>query len=554
MVETRLGRLPVEARRVLRAASVFGEVCWEGGVTVLLGGAMEATMVGEWLTRLVEQEVLAVRPASRFPEEQELTFRHTLLREGAYATLTEDDRRLGHRLAGAWLEQRGEADPMVLAGHFERGGEGARAASYYLRAAEQAFHVLDLDATIARAGLGLACAPPEELRIALLGLRCEASTQSMQLLRAGMPDAEELMRSAPRGSIPWMQGLGMYYEGTMVTGRVGDLLAAIGLLREVDPAPEAVGRMALPFVVSIGVLDAFGRILEATPLEARFFEVVRPARDRDPLARFWWNVLLGMRAAYAHEDPWLALKHSEENQAIFDVIGGERTFLNTRLFQGMNLWFLGAYAAAERELEGIEAADEALGAVSSLRRFGLAWLRAERGALDEARVFATQLSDYGRAHHIALEEGRGRWVLAEVLRRMGDHAGAERELEAALGLPLPLEHPGVLGTLSALRLAQGRAEDALAAAEDALSRYTAMGGCGMFRGAFVRLAHAEALHATGAHDAARRAIAEARTRLYANADKIADPAYRQSFLENVPENARTLTLARAWLGDAATSA
>ena len=49
MVETRLGRLAVEARRVLRAASVFGEVCWEGGVAVLLGGAMGAAMVGEWL-------------------------------------------------------------------------------------------------------------------------------------------------------------------------------------------------------------------------------------------------------------------------------------------------------------------------------------------------------------------------------------------------------------------------------------------------------------------------------------------------------------------------
>jgi predicted ATPase len=37
MVETRLGGLALEARRVLRAASVFGEVCWEGGVTTLLG-------------------------------------------------------------------------------------------------------------------------------------------------------------------------------------------------------------------------------------------------------------------------------------------------------------------------------------------------------------------------------------------------------------------------------------------------------------------------------------------------------------------------------------
>jgi len=175
MVETRLGRLAVEARRVLRAASVFGEVCWEGGVVVLLGGAMGATMVGEWLASLVDQEVLTVRPASRFSGDRELKFRHALLREGAYATLTEEDKRLGHRLAGDWLEQHGEADPMVLAGHFERGGEGALAAGYYLRASEQAFHVLDLEATMARANLGLACAPPPALRLALLGMRCDAS-------------------------------------------------------------------------------------------------------------------------------------------------------------------------------------------------------------------------------------------------------------------------------------------------------------------------------------------------------------------------------------------
>jgi hypothetical protein len=68
----------------------------------------------------------------------------------------------------------------------------------------------------------------------------------------------------------------------------------------------------------------------------------------------------------------------------------------------------------------------------------------------------------------------------------------------------------------------------------------------MFRGAYKRLVHAEALHATGAHDAARHAIARARARLLAIADKIADPGYRASFLSGVPENARTLALAAAW--------
>src|SRR4029079_19797265 len=112
-----------------------------------------------------------------------------------------------------------------------------------------------------------------------------------------------------------------------------------------------------------------------------------------------------------------------------------------------NLWYLGAFAPAERTLVGIVAADESMGVVSSLRGFHLSWLLADRGALDEARVLATQLSEYGHAHHLPLEEGRGRWVLAEVLRRMGDVEGAERELPVALRMAVPLEHPGVLGTL-----------------------------------------------------------------------------------------------------------
>ena len=164
---------------------------------------------------------------------------------------------------------------------------------------------------------------------------------------------------------------------------------------------------------------------------------------------------------------------------------------------------------------------------------------------------SAQLTESSHAHHDRLGEARGRWVLAEVLRRMGDLENAEPEIQTALGMVLPLEHPGALATLSALRLAQGRAGEALAAAEDAMARCETLGGCGMFRGAFVRLAHAEALHATGAHDAARRAIAGAREHLLAIAGKIADPDYKASFLERVPENARTLALADAWLGDPA---
>ena len=60
--------------------------------------------------------------------------------------------------------------------------------------------------------------------------------------------------------------------------------------------------------------------------------------------------------------------------------------------------------------------------------------------------------------------------------------------------------------------------------------------------------HAEALHANGEHRAARAAVAAARDRLLARAACIGSDAWRRSFLENIPENARTLALAEAWLG------
>ncbi|HWU88330.1 MAG TPA: hypothetical protein VN253_13685 [Kofleriaceae bacterium] len=414
--------------------------------------------------------------------------------------------------------------------------------------------MLDLDATVARAGLGLACDPPPDLRVALLGMRCEASTYAAQLLGVVLPDAEELMRSAPPGSIPWAQSVLAYIEGMLMAGRIDDLLAAAASLREVEPVPEAVGRMALGYVATILILDAIGRIPDGNVLAERFEVVVRAAGEREPIAQFWWHVMFAMRSAYAYEDPWNGREHGGAIRAIFDAIGGERVFMNMQMWRSVNLCYLGELEEAERALSAIPAADESLGVASSNRRFHLAWLLADRGVLDEARALATQLAEYGHAHQLSLEEGRGRWGLAEVLRRSGDLDAADREVQVALAMAAPLERTGVLGTLAALRLAQGRPAEALAVAEEAVAGIAAMGGCGLFRGAFVRLAHAEALHATGALDAARAAIGEARARLLAIVDRIPAGEPRQRFLEQIPENARTVALARAWLGEAGPSA
>src|SRR5215510_10365493 len=108
MAQARLEALEADARRVLRAASVFGQVFWRGGVTALLGGEERAAALGEWLDTLADREAVSRRAECRFPGEVEYVFRHALVREAAYSMLTEADRALGHRLAGGWLEVLGE--------------------------------------------------------------------------------------------------------------------------------------------------------------------------------------------------------------------------------------------------------------------------------------------------------------------------------------------------------------------------------------------------------------------------------------------------------------
>src|SRR5262249_43494378 len=132
----------------------------------------------------------------------------------------------------------------------------------------------------------------------------------------------------------------------------------------------------------------------------------------------------------------------------------------------------------------------------------------------------------------------------------GDPAAAERAARGAVDVaaaapPLPLNLSESLAILAQTLLAQRRADDARTAAAEALRMLEELGGIDD-GGAVIRLTWAEALDATGDPAGARAAILAARERLLHRAHKIADPATRDSFLNVVPENARTLVLAREW--------
>jgi hypothetical protein len=162
MVQVRIEGLDTESRLLLRAGSVLGEVFWRGAVARLLGQERDRPELDARLSELERREWIARQPEPSFHDEVEYVFRHALVREAAYGMLTEADRRLGHRLAGAWLEQAGEQDAAVLAEHFERGGELGAAGDHFERAAEQALEANDLDGVITHVGRALACEPGQE--------------------------------------------------------------------------------------------------------------------------------------------------------------------------------------------------------------------------------------------------------------------------------------------------------------------------------------------------------------------------------------------------------
>ena len=553
MVESRLGALDDEARRLLRAASVFGEVFWAGGVAALLGEAC-ATGVASALATLAEREFLVRRRDSRFPGEEELAFRHALLREGAYAMLTDEDRTLGHRLAGAWLEARGEPDARALAEHFEKGGDGQAAGRHYLRATHQANRAGDGLLALALARRGLAAATAGDLRMRLLGAMCESAMWQPETALSLRREAEELMQSAPRGSAPWAQGMIPLTTIATVEGRVEDLLALGEAMRQVDIAADAADAAATTLGSTAFTLDLMGMARDADALFLALEGLARAFEDQSPFVKIQHDIVMGTRAG-ADDDPFRAMEFARKSQALSRRSGHRRYEIVAGLIAAMNAWFMGANDEAQSELRALPLADEEFGIGFSHRSFILAWLLADRGALAEARPFAEGLIEAGRARGLLFAEARGRWALAEVRRRAGDLDRAEREAEgavAALGQVCPIDVAGALATLAAIRLAQGRPAEALAAAEEGASRHEALRMCShFFRGAFLRLTRIESLLAAGQPDAARASLAEARDRLLAIAGRIPDPSYRAHFLEDVPENRRTLELARERLGGGA---
>jgi tetratricopeptide (TPR) repeat protein len=544
MVQTRLERLPSEERRALRAASVFGAVCWYGGIAELVGGESKKTL-GPTLDSLVARELLSRRQASRFKGQAEYVFRHDHVREAAYASLMDRDRPLGHRLAGGWLEDVGETDALVLAEHYERGRDGERAVRWFKRAAEQALAANDLAAALARAERALSGASSQEDIGALRLLQAEVHAWRGEHgdVRAR---GEEAMRALAHGASEWYEAAGQVAEAC---GRLGDddglesigrVLAALARAGGAGSAPEAVAcTRAATQLMWAGRFELASDLVGAVePWRARLAE-------GDPGAAAWIDYARSVRALFAGDiGENLVLKQA--TVAGFERAGDERTACIMRVRAGYASLLLGAHEEGERVLRGALSASLRMGLskVSALAKHNLGLALARTGHTDEARaVELDALADFEAQGDRRLA-GASQLYLAWIAATAGDLPAAETHARAAVEMQQnkPPSYAEARATLAWVLLEAGRAPEALAEAKAAHELLESLGAVEDAE-ALIRWVHAAALDASGDREAARAAIARARERLVERAARITDAALRRSFLEDEPDHRRTMQLA-----------
>jgi hypothetical protein len=550
MVQIRIFELPLRLRRVLLAASVFGPEFWSGGVAMLTAGGRDAEGLELELGELMRAEFIESQQPSRYAGETEYCLRNPVVREAAYGLLTQAERRTAHRLAGGWLKQVGESDPMTLALHYELGGAPEVAIPYYVQAAERALERAALEDAIRIAKRGQACGAVGQSRGELLAIETLGNawlwrvSEAMRLLLMAL----ELLPPACSYSCILY---GFLVSGELLLGRAEDARLHNRQLLQLQPAPAVHNSYIRGAVLALAVAVTHCEREISETLLARIQEVQRQSAALDS------NVAASVCHGFSdyarafQSDPWQVRQLARE-AAVGHKAAGDRTFYLSALIRcGQGSVELGETA------EGIQILRDAvaqsarehdqffhgqarihLGAALAGLPTPQAWQEAE----DTARwvLAAPDISGGYR--------GWAQGILAQCHLQRGDFAQAEVEATGALSQckSVPQRRVWVKSLLARCLIGQQRATAAVAA--DILDEIKVFDGAGYMEVA-ARLTAAEVLFVSGEVERARSELAATLRQIELRAAKIPDAACRADYLAHIAENVRARQLAGQWLRD-----
>src|SRR5262249_36245716 len=385
---------------------------------------------------------------------------------------------------------------------------------YYVRAGEESYEANDLPAALSSAARGLASGAEGELRGALLSL-----TVSVSLWRDDLAEViargTEAIDLLPSRAQHW----GRSFLSVCVAATLGNRPAVLAGLTprfvRAEPSPDARFEYVQGATWFAIMLAIAGRKEESRALRGRARQIGAAVNQGDLLT---WGYLLAMEGkdcASLESLPWSTTAHFREAADALETLGEQSYQMVVRANLGRALYGLGGVAGAEEELRRTIVQSERLGEALPLTyaRAYLARLLA-RTAPPDCFDEAERLTREVIAAKNASLTGDAYGALAEIRRRQGDLASAEREARAGeeVARPFPSYAAEVPALHARILPEQGRAEEALAVAEAGVREQERLGLAG-FAEIDLRLSMVETLHAVSRTDAARAALADMIPRL-----------------------------------------
>jgi len=540
---TRLSSLSQPERAALQRGAIFGRRFWTGGVEALgvSGGA-------ETLGHLQPRGFVEAQPESAFQGDTEWSFHQTLLQEVTYESVLKRERAALHKVAAGWMErqarQAGRLDAFagLLGDHYERAGELSAAADWYLQAGRRAMGQGAAREAKDFYTQALGLLPPvdrERRWQALLGredalaVLSEAEARQadigalLELAHSFADDnylAEATLRQATfgmqAGDIPMVDQAAR--EGLAAARRCGNeasearavaLIAQVALNRGDEPAATQHIEEALQLARRLGDETVLAFVLNR--------------------AAFCYGDLGDLARCAPLQIEQIELDHRLGNRSQEAIGLGN---------MGVNYIWMGLYKQARSLIEQARTINEALGARRSLayNLANLGDIYRGTGDLRNARQWMEQaLQEFSPTRDargmVGALDGSGLVLLA-----MGDAPGASRRFtearELALSQGLAARVCEMTSRLAACAVLQGRLDEARSHVHEAWDYLKEHGWVGMDNPGMTYRICAETFEALGEAENLQAVLERGHQAFMEVADKINVPAWRQSFLENVPEN------------------
>jgi serine/threonine protein kinase/tetratricopeptide (TPR) repeat protein len=548
MVQLRLDRLDNSVREVVRAASVFGQTFWTGGLVALLDRDVE-----DDLEQAEQEEIIVKQPSTHVAGQTEWAFRQALVRDSAHASLLDEDRKALHLAAGEWLEDAGNVDLGLIGHHFEVGGDRDRAAGIYARATQQALgNFGQMETALELAARGLACGASGGERAQLLLTQAHVFNRIGRLADS-LTAAEQAATLVPEGSDMWVEAQRLHAASLIESGRATEGDARLSwALGDAFAKKLSPGRRSQLLAARVRGLIDLNQPNQALGLAEEAVASAKKAGKRGEAARL--RALDARLIAFMMANrPEEAVIAGEELIEAADRAGDLQLASRARINSASALNYLGQYERAQRLL------DHALPEVRSFRlrpleasclhNIGMAMAR--RGALDhgiEMQRDAARIADECGGARLAINSRIYEAMMLVWRGEPGDlrHAYELARHASEASRTLLSQQPVALFALARVQLARRELTEALTAATAAHRR---LNDAPMEEwDEHIRLCYVQTLLACGKESEANDALAIAFETLHGRVSSINREEFRQSFVSRNDEVRQLLEMAEQRLG------